>query len=58
MGHTGSSALVVLLKVEEAELTSSIMLVKSWAISLRRSERRSASLYLQKVSLSKLGANM
>lgn len=46
MIRTGSSALFVLLRVEDAPLTSSIMLVRSLPISSRRSESFSAILYL------------
>ena len=41
---TGSSALFVLLSVDEALLTSSIMLERSLPMSSRRSESFSASL--------------
>ncbi len=44
--HTGSSGLLVLLRVDEALLISSIMLVKSLPISSNRSDSFSASLYL------------
>lgn len=45
-GLTGSSALLVLLRVADAPLTSSIMLERSLPISSRRSDSFSASLYL------------
>lgn len=44
---TGSSGLLVLLMVAEASLISSIMLVRSFPISSRRSETRPAILYLR-----------
>lgn len=49
-GRTGSSALLVLLKVDDAPLTSSIMLIRSLPISSRRSDSFSANLYLITVS--------
>lgn len=44
--RTGSSALLVLLRVAEAPFTSSIMLVRSLPISSKRSDSFSANLYL------------
>lgn len=45
---TGSSVLLVLLIAEDTSLISSIMVVKSLLMSVRRSETRSAVLYLEK----------
>lgn len=48
---TGSSAFPVLLIADETSLISSIIVVKSLLMSVRRSETRSAVLYLVMVRL-------